>query len=241
MKNSTPYVRSFAIGAIWFAAVGVRMISRHNGHWSTYPFQNLMVLVGAWIVTGLLLGVAATYIAKLRSWWGIGLITIPASMVVMWLMVFAQERIYGPAAVPEFKTTDEMMVHFAKQATQWVKKDRGVDLDFSFESIHVIEEELERISKEVDKTNPQRGTFGLACVYGAYVGEVLRRKEGGTWSADHAVGGPKSYPLAFSSDNVIFPVGWCWKRLTGGEDENVYVKAQMWAQVKNGVTNSKKN
>ena len=37
-----------------------------------------------------------------------------------------------------------------------VKKDRGVDLDYSVDSIKVVEEELARVSKEVDNANPQQ-------------------------------------------------------------------------------------
>jgi len=130
--------------------------------------------------------------------------------------------------MPNFKSTDELMAYLATEATKWVKNDRGIDLDYSIESIQTIDEELARLSKEVNKTNPQKGTFGTALGYGAYVGEVIRRRAGGSWAADHPAGGPHSYPLTITSNRVIFPVGWCWKRLTGGEEENVYTKAKLF-------------
>jgi len=230
MRISTPYVRTFTAGAVWFAAVGFKMLARHSGHWSTFPPRNLIVLVFAWVITALLLGVLATRFQKLRSWWGIGLGTVVGSFVVPGLMLFTAVKVYGPPAPPEFKSTDEMMAYLATETTRWVKKDRGIDLDYSIDSIKIIEEELDRISGRVDKANPQEGTFGLATGYGAYIGEVLRRRDGGSWAVDHSVGGPRSYPLTTKSNTTVFPVGWCWKRLTIGEEDNVYHKVLLFSQ-----------
>ena len=130
-----------------------------------------------------------------------------------------------------------MMECFANGATKWVKKDRGLDLDYSLDSIKVIEEELARISREVDHSNPQRGTFGVAMGYGAYIGEVFRRRAGGSWAVDHPAGGQQSYPLTTQSNVTMFPVGWCWKRLTVGEEDNVYHKAMMFSQAGDVITN----
>jgi hypothetical protein len=237
MSISDPYFRSFTVGAVWFAAVALRMVSRHSGYWSTYPPQNFIVLVVGWVITALLLGVVAMRFEKVRSWWGIGLGTVAGSLVVLGLMLFTVERVYGPTRLTRFKSTDEMMAYFAGEAGKWVKKDRDIDLDYSVDSIKIIEEELDRVSKEVDRANPQRGTFGLASVYGAYIGEVLRRRDGGAWAADHPVGGPRSYPLTTRSNITVFPVGWCWKRLTEGEADNVYHKVLLMSARAGSVTN----
>jgi len=80
-------------------------------------------------------------------------------------------------------------------------------LDYSFDSIKVIEEELGRISNEVDGANPRQGTSGLAMGYGAYIGEVFRRRDGGSWAVDHPAAGRRSYPLTTKSNVIMFPVG----------------------------------
>src|SRR6266536_2346520 len=139
MAASSPYFRTFIVGAAWFAAVALKMVSRHPGHWSTYPPQNFIVLVVGWVITALLLGVVATRFERLRSWWSIGLGTVAGSLIVLGLMLFAVDRVHGPAR-PEFKNADEMMAYFATEATKWVKKDRGIDLDYSVDSIKVVEE-----------------------------------------------------------------------------------------------------
>jgi hypothetical protein len=237
MSTSNPYFRTFVVGALWFTAVAFKMVSRHSGHWSTYPPQNFVVLVVGWVITALLLGVVTTRYERLRSWWSIGLGTVAGSLVVLGLMLFIVEQVYGPPNPPKFKNTDDMMAYFATEATKWVKKDRGIDLNYSVDSIKVIEEELGRLSKDVDRANPQPGTFGLATGYGAYIGEVLRRRDGGSWAVDHPVGGSRSYPLTTKSNTTIFPVGWCWKRLTVGEEDNVYHKALLFSESAGSITN----
>lgn len=214
------------------------MVSRNSGNWSTYPPRNLVVLVVAWVVTALLLGAVAARFEKLRSWLNIGFGTVAGSFVVLGTMLLLGQKMYAPPAVPHFETTDAMMEYFASEATKWVEKDKGLELDYSLESIRVIENELDQVSKEVDHTNPQQGTFGIAMGYGAYIGEVFRRRIGGSWAVDHPAGGRQSYPLTMQTNVTIFPVGWCWKRLTVGEEDNVYQKAMMFLRTERGITNA---
>ena len=230
MSRSSPYIRTFVVGAIWFTAIALRMISRYPGRWSNYPLLHLSILIVAWVVTALLLGVVATRFERLRSWWAIGAGTVAGSLVVLWIMALTAEIKSRPPARPSFKSTDAMMAWCAAEVTKWVEKDRGIELDYSLESVKVIEEELARVSKEVNQANPERGTFGLALGYGAYIGEVFRRRDGGTWAVNHPAGGSNSYPLTTRSNVAVFPVGWCWKRLTQGEEDNVYHKALAFAQ-----------
>ena len=138
MNISGPYFRSFAVGAVWFAVVAIKLVSQHPGHWSTYPPRNFIVLVVGWIITALLLGVAATRFEKLRSWLSVALGTLAGSILVLGAMLFVVQQTYGPSSPPEFGSTDEMMAYFATEATKWVKRDKGVDLDYlltRFESL----------------------------------------------------------------------------------------------------------
>jgi len=225
MSTPSPYLRTFTVGLAWFCMIALTMVSRHPGHWSTYPPRNLMVLVAAWLITALWLGVIARRFQKLSSWVAVSLGTVGGSIIVLWLMLIIVQRIYGVSPPPKFKNHGQMMAYLANETTRWVKKDRNIDLDYSVDSIKIVEEELGRISKEINRANPEQGTFGIAIGYGAYIGEVFRRREGGSWALDHPVAGARSYPLTIRSNETIFPVGWCWKRLTAGEEDNVYHKA----------------
>jgi hypothetical protein len=104
MSRQRLYLRTFGVGAVWFSAVAFKMVSRHPGPWSTYPARNLLVLIVAWVVTGLLLGVAATHFERLRSWFAIGLGTVAGSFAVLGIMLLlVQPRPYTQATAPEFK------------------------------------------------------------------------------------------------------------------------------------------
>ena len=217
--------------------VAFKMASRHSGGWSTYPPRNLIVLLIAWVITASLLGVVATRWERMRSWGLLTMGTVAGSFLIMGAMLMTMQLSQGSVPQQKFASTDAMMEHLANEAAGWVKKDRGINLDYSVESIQVIEEELGRIEKEIDKEKPQQGTFGLAMGYGAYIGEVFRRRDGGSWAQDHPNGGEQSFPMTTKSNVTIFPVGWCWKRLTVGEEDNVYLKARLVSEPLNVVTN----
>jgi hypothetical protein len=119
MKPSNPYFRTFAVGAAWFTAVAVKMVSHHPGHWSAYPPRNLIVLVFGWVITALLLGVVATRFHRLRSWLSIGAGTVAGSLAVLGLMLVLTDRIYRRQPPPKFNNTDEMMAYFATQTEKW--------------------------------------------------------------------------------------------------------------------------
>ncbi|SPE50594.1 hypothetical protein SBV1_1170022 [Verrucomicrobia bacterium] len=135
-----------------------------------------------------------------------------------------------------FKSIDDVISYLAGEAIKMVKADRGIDLDYSFDSIKIIEEELARLCGQVDKTSPQEGTYGLATAYGAYIGEVFRRRDGGSWARDHHAAGPGTNPLNLANGSTIFPISWCYRRLTVGEEENVYHKALLSSAAKGSIT-----
>ncbi|MEW6303894.1 MAG: hypothetical protein AB1705_10510 [Verrucomicrobiota bacterium] len=236
MNSANPYFRAFVCGAIWCAAIALKLSSRPSSNWAALPDWKWLVLVTVAVGAALGLGVLASRVGRMRSWWVMGVGTVVAWFVVFGVLLVGMRVAFPPKAVPEFAGTDEMMAHLAAESTKWVKADCGIDLDYSLDSIKIIEEELGRISKDTDRNNPKAGTFGIAMGYGAYVGEVLRRADGGSWAEDHPVGGERSFPLTLKGDQVLFPVGWCWKRLTNGEEENVYIKAL--ALKANGIASS---
>lgn len=139
-------------------------------------------------------------------------------------LVLAKFLGHQPQPKPVYASTDEMMVHFAKVAEQWMKKDKGVDLDYSLASIKTVQDHLGALAKELanekSKEKKDEETFNWALAYGAYLGEIIRRREGGSWATDHPEGGPRTYPLMTTNHSLYFPVVWSWKLLTGGASES---------------------
>src|SRR5437870_12354421 len=92
MSKPSPYLRTFVLGAFWFGAVALRMVSRHPDHWSTYPARNVFVLVIAWVANGLLLGVVAPRFERMPSWWTTALGTVGGLFFVLGFLLFTVER-----------------------------------------------------------------------------------------------------------------------------------------------------
>lgn len=158
------------------------MVSRHPDHWSTFPLPNLRFIALAWIVTAIVLGVVAARFQTIRSWGMLAISTVIGWFGAMGLMLALAPAEPKPAESPKFATTAELMSYCATEAARWTKEQKGIELDYSMDSIQIIEEELDNLSKQVNKANPQKGTFGQAMGYGAYIGEVVRKHYGGTWA-----------------------------------------------------------
>jgi hypothetical protein len=131
---------------------------------------------------------------------------------------------------PQMREGDDVqqgIVELSAEAVQMAMVDNGVPLDYSVDSVQRVEAILaalyDRQSK--DALTLERRRY-VAVRYGAYVGEVIRRKWGGHWEQDHAVAGPGSFPIK-SQGHESFPIGWCFKRLTNGPEDNVWNKLQV--------------
>jgi len=109
----------------------------------------------------------------------------------------------------EFKSTDECIQFMATAAVADAEKQDHVRLDYTIDSIKKVEEVLGRMHGQYVKDPKSLSVNALANMYGAYIGEVIRRSEPGTkWERDHPVFGPKTYPLHWSAGDS-FPMAWC--------------------------------
>jgi len=107
-----------------------------------------------------------------------------------------------------------------------IAKSNEVDLDFSDESIKKVEKMLGELHREYKKTKDETGLYGIAVMFGSYIGEVIRKKGlGGTWKRDHPDVGEDSFPFDWNG-TTIFPAGWCYKRMVDGKGDDVWFKYQ---------------
>lgn len=120
----------------------------------------------------------------------------------------------------------------ADRAVQFAKG-RGKVLDYSPESVKAVESLLGELHDlRVKQQLSDRDVNDHALHFGAYIGEIIRRKFGGSWATDHPVAGPKSFPIHFLGGDS-FPVGWCGKRILNGDEDNVWFKYQMVISLRN--------
>lgn len=220
--NRSPYFRTFVAGAVWYTAMAIRSVSQEG--WNSDQRGSFLIIGFAWIVSSLLLGVIATKFEKMRSWWNIGIGTVAGSFVVLGIILLMT---YIPRP-PEFKNTDEMMQYYADRAVQMAGQYHHVKLDYRPDSIKEVEAVLGKLHEDYVRTKPSdRAVRDLAMTYGAYIGEVIRRTESGAhWERGDSVGGQDSYPIVWSAGSS-YVCAWCYRRITVGEEDNVWLKYLM--------------
>jgi hypothetical protein len=119
--------------------------------------------------------------------------------------------------------TEALMQEGTAQTLE-LAKENGVTLDFSDESINEVEKLLAECHREYKKAKSEEGFHGLALMFAAYIGEVIRRKGlGGSWSRNHPDFGDDSFPFSWQG-GTVFLYGWCTKRIFDGEADNVAFK-----------------
>lgn len=152
------------------------------------------------------------------------LLVVFGEMVAYRLYRRSKARVSSNLGLPQ--DPNQFMPDVAAHAVQ-AATEKGKTLDYSPESVKTVESILGELHDEHAKgTLSDNDVNVMAIQYGAYVGEVLRRKYGGSWAADHSVAGPKSYPIHWQ-DHDSFPVAWCGKRILNGDKDNVWFKFQV--------------
>jgi hypothetical protein len=98
-------------------------------------------------------------------------------------------------------------------------------LDFSPESVKNVEEILGKIHErhlQSPLSNPELVKESLK--WGAYIGEVIKTVRPCQWAVDSKGNGAGSFPIVYVDKSESFPVNWCHKRITIGEEDNVWHK-----------------
>lgn len=108
-----------------------------------------------------------------------------------------------------------------------IAKEQNITLDYSSESVTKVDDILESLYQEYKISGNMDGLDGVAMEFGAYIVETIRRNSGerGVLYFDHETWGVASFPFSWK-EQVLFPYGWCLKRIQNGNEDNVYLKYQ---------------
>ncbi|WP_154661261.1 hypothetical protein [Microvirga lotononidis] len=115
-----------------------------------------------------------------------------------------------------------------EEAADWAAsklKSLGYEADFSLESLQEVDRFLANQSSNGEPNpngclveNPVRWAFAI----GAYVGEVIRQKRGGSWIAPAAgLDAPFDFELHLSGDLIAWPIQRVGKRIRNGEEDSL--------------------
>jgi len=145
-------------------------------------------------------------------------VLLMAALAVLAILLIKSMRTLRPVEVVEA---------FAKDAVANAQRDFGYSLDYSPESIEKLESIVAAKHDEL-KLNPilPIQVEAIAKVWGAYLGEVIRRKRGGNYFIPHQ--GPFAGLCVLKiGEDQICPLAKVYKRLSNGEEDNLYAYSQV--------------
>jgi hypothetical protein len=109
-----------------------------------------------------------------------------------------------------------MMEGYARAAVDLAKRDFGHNLDYSSEAIDELDEILVRVGE-----SPELDLDFEVRLWGAYLGEVLRRRYAASWEMTQYPGGAVAVPAVDVRGSRLFPLMKVYRRLTMGEEEDL--------------------
>jgi len=117
------------------------------------------------------------------------------------------------AAFPDLAS---MMEGYAQGAVETAKKDYRKALDFSAESVDVLDEILVMVGE-----SPDHDVDYEVRLWGAYLGEIIRQRYAGGWEMTQYPGGTTAVPAVDVRGSRLFPLMKVFRRLTMGEEEDL--------------------
>lgn len=128
------------------------------------------------------------------------------------------------------KTTPDELAKLQNELTDLaiqIAAGSNIKLDFSIESVKQVENILGVIHTDYKKSKQEEGVRGIALEFAAYIVSVIEKNlEKGYWQRDSEEAGEDSFPYFLPDGRIIFPYGWCLKRIIDGASEDVWVKFQ---------------
>jgi len=117
------------------------------------------------------------------------------------------------AAFPDLAS---MMEGYAQGAVEAAKKDYRKSLDFSAESVDILDEILVMVSE-----SPDHDVDYEVRLWGAYLGEIIRQRYAGGWEMTQYPGGTTAVPAVDVRGSRLFPLMKVYRRLTMGDEEDL--------------------
>jgi hypothetical protein len=117
------------------------------------------------------------------------------------------------AAFPDLAS---MMEGYAQGAVEAAKKDYRKALNFSAESVDVLDEILVMVSE-----SPDHDVDYEVRLWGAYLGEIIRQRYAGGWEMTQYPGGTTAVPAVDVRGSRLFPLMKVYRRLTMGDEEDL--------------------
>ncbi|GAC31911.1 hypothetical protein [Paraglaciecola polaris] len=116
----------------------------------------------------------------------------------------------------------QLMIDSAQNAIETTEQEFAVVLDESEQSLAVVDDViLSWLGKYESEALEENAVFTICNIYGAYVGELFRRKIGGFWKYDESDKRAPYVVLEYAGNTYAF-AGICYQRLVN--DSQISVK-----------------
>jgi len=115
-----------------------------------------------------------------------------------------------------FPDLGAMMEGYARGAVETARTDYRKALDFSADSIEVLDEILVLVSE-----SPEHDVDYEVRLWGSYLGEIIRQRYNGGWEMTQYPGGTVAVPAVDVRGSRLFPLLKVYRRLTMGEEEDL--------------------
>jgi hypothetical protein len=147
--------------------------------------------------------------------------------------MYTEHRFFTMSTHP-LNTIADMMEQYAEDAVR-LAPEFGAALDYSEASLEVLERILDQLADKLpgseveprSEDSMQKELDSVSRIWGGYFGETIRRLWGGEWGVEAYPGTIAPVISVEISGAKLFPVMKIYRRLTKGEDENVWRFYQM--------------
>jgi hypothetical protein len=134
-------------------------------------------------------------------------------MHILWSVASVLRQRLESSHYPDLEA---MMESYALAAAELARSEFRQRLDFSSDSIDVLDEILVLVSE-----SPERDLDFEVRLWGSYLGEVLRRRYAGSWEMTQYPGAEVAVPAIDLRGSRLFPLMKVYRRLTVGEEEDL--------------------
>jgi hypothetical protein len=127
---------------------------------------------------------------------------------------------------------DQYMISLSTQAVERARSSYGITLDYTPDSVKQVETLL-ATKYDLQKTHPmtEQEIADAAHLWGAYIGEVIKRTHPAHWVRDSSVAGKDALPIVYEDKSgESYPCAWVYHRLKKGEEDNVWIKFHFLTQ-----------
>lgn len=121
----------------------------------------------------------------------------------------------------------DQMSNFAKTAVEYAQS-FSEELDYGKESLAAVEKILDYYSHDlqcctVEEKPTENQVWSMATIWGAYVGEVMRRELGPDfiWTDEETLGNKIPHIRNTRTEAETFPIDKAYKRLVSGTENNI--------------------